>query len=204
MSEPILLDKILPVVGMREMVYAKVLTDTEAGATYDTVKRLQGVQALNFTPQSNQTQSYGDDGTFCIVNANGDADGEVDVNTIPDEMSVDWFGHKLDANGALVKSPDDQVNDIAIGFRAAKSTGGDKLVWLYKCTPSLPEEVYKGKEGSNVTIQGKKIKFKGIKRTYDGNSHISIDSDKEGLAASVVTNWTKAVYEPADTKTVDP
>lgn len=204
MSEKVVLDKALPVIGMRELVYAKILSDTEAGTTYDTVKQLIGVQGLSFVPQSNQQQSYGDDGTFCIVNANGDADGEVDMNTIPTIMEVDWFGHVLDANGALVESPDDEVSPIAVGFRAAKSSGGDKLVWLYKCTPSLPETVYKTKEGSNVTIQSKKVKFKGTKRIYDGKTKISIDSDLEGLAPSVVTNWTSAVYDPAATQTVDP
>lgn len=204
MSEPILLDKLFPVVGMRELVYAKVLTDTEAGATYDTVKRVPGVQGLSFAPQSNQQQSYGDDGTFCIVNANGDVDGELDLNTVPNEMAVDWFGHRLDANGALVESPDDIASYIAIGFRAAKSDGGDKLVWIYKAYPSQPEKAFKSKEGTSVTIQTSKIKFKGEKRLYDKNATISIDSDLEGLAPSVVTNWTKAVYEAAAVKTVDP
>lgn len=203
MSEPILLDKVLPVVGLRELVYAKVLTDTAAGATYDEVKQVQGVQSLSFTPNGNPQQSYGDDGTFCTVNANGDADGEVDLNTIPPEMAVDWFGHKLDANGVLVESPDDSVNDIAIGFRAAKSSGGDKLVWIYKCTPSLPEKAFKGKEGSSITIQSSKVKFKATKRTFDQKRFVSVDSDTTGLAASVIANWTKAVYEPATAKTVD-
>jgi phi13 family phage major tail protein len=204
MSEPILLDKVLPVVGMRELVYAVLTSDTDVGAVYDTVKRVRGVQSLNFTPQSGQQQSYGDDGTFCIVNANGDADGEVDLNTIPSDMAVDWFGHTLDANGAVVQSPDDKVNPVAIGFRAEKSSGGDKLVWLYKCIPSAPEKAFKGKEGTSVTIQNSKVKFKAIARDYDRKTFISVDSDAAGLAASVVTNWTKAVYEPADTKTVDP
>ena len=202
MSEPIILGKVLPVVGMRDLVYAKILSDTTSGTVYDEVKQLQGVQGLGFVPNSNQQQSYGDDGTFCIVNANGDADGEVEVNTIPPEMEVDWFGRTLDANGAVVMSSDDHANDVAIGFRARKADGADKLVWLYKCTPSSPESAYKTKEGSNVTIQTRKIKFKATQRASDHNMKIAIDSDTVGLAASVVTNWSKTVYEPAATKTV--
>jgi phi13 family phage major tail protein len=201
MSEPILLEKVLPVVGMRELVYATLTSDTAAAAVYGEVKHVLGVQSLNFTPQSNQQQSFGDDGTFCIVNANGDADGEIDLNTIPATMSVDWFGHSLDANGAVVQSPDDKVNPVAIGFRAEKSSGGDKLVWLYKCIPSAPEKAFKGKEGTSVTIQNSKIKFKAIARDHDRKTFISLDSNTTGLAATVVTNWTKAVYEPAATKT---
>ncbi len=202
MSEPILLDKMLPVVGMRDLVYAVVTEDSAAGTVYGTVKQMQGVMGLSFAPNSNQQQTYGDDGTFCIVSANGDADGEVEVNTIPPEMEVDWFGRTLDANGAVVMNSDDQVHDVAIGFRARKSNGADKLVWLYKCTPSSPEVAYKSKEGSNVTIQTRKIKFKATQRASDKNMKIAIDSDTSGLAASVVTNWTKAVYAPAATKTV--
>lgn len=202
MSEPILLDKMLPVIGMRDLVYAKVVSDTAAGTVYGEVKQLQGVQGLSFAPNSNQQQTYGDDGTFCIVSANGDADGEVEVNTIPPEMEVDWFGRTRDANGAVVMSSDDQTSDIALGFRARKSNGADKLVWLYKVTPSSPEVAYKTKEGSNVTIQTRKIKFKATQRASDKNMKIAIDSDETGLAASVVTNWTKAVYAPAATKTV--
>ncbi len=202
MSEPILLDKMLPVIGMRDLVYAVVTADTAAGTVYGTVKQMQGVMGLSFAPNSNQQQTYGDDGTFCIVSANGDADGEVEVNTIPPEMEVDWFGRTLDANGAVVMNSDDQVHDVAIGFRARKSNGADKLVWLYKCTPSSPEVAYKSKEGSNVTIQTRKIKFKATQRASDKNMKIAIDSDTSGLAASVVTNWTKAVYAPAATKTV--
>ena len=202
MNEPILLNKMMPVIGMRDLVYAKIISDTTAGTAYDEVKQLLGVQSLSFAPNSNQQQSYGDDGTFCIVSANGDADGEVEVNTIPSEMAVDWFGRTLDANGAVVMGSDDHANDVAIGFRARKADGADKLVWLYKCTPSSPESAYKTKEGSNVTIQTRKIKFKATQRASDHNMKIALDSDAAGLAASVVTNWSKAVYEPAETKTV--
>lgn len=86
----------------------------------------------------------------------------------------------------------------------ASRDGADKLVWLYKCTPQpfAGQAPYKTKEGSNVTIQTKKIKFKATQRTSDHNMKIDLDSNTAGLAASVVTNWTKAVYSPADTKTV--
>lgn len=201
MNEPIILGKVLPVVGMRDLVYAKILSDSAAGTVYDEVKQLQGVQSLGFVPSSNQAQSFGDDGTFCIVSAIGDADGEVEVNTIPPEMEVDWFGRKLDANGAVVMSSNDHASDIALGFRARKSDGADKLVWLYKCTPSSPESVYKGQEGSNVTIQNRKIKFKATQRSSDKNMKIAIDSNTVGLSPTVVSNWTKAVYEPATVKT---
>ena len=70
MSEPILLDKMLPVVGMRDLVYAVVTADSAAGTVYGTVKQMQGVMGLSFAPNSNQQQTYGDDGTFCIVSAN--------------------------------------------------------------------------------------------------------------------------------------
>ena len=88
-----------------------------------------------------------------------------------------------------------------MGFRARKADGADKLVWLYKCTPSSPESSFKGQEGSNVTVQNRKIKFKATQRASDKKMKIAIDSNTVGLAASVVTNWTKAVYAPATVKT---
>jgi len=203
MPDPTLLDKVLPVIGMRDMVYAKITADTAEGTVYGAVKQLQGVQKLGFKPNSAQQQSYGDDGIFCVVNSAGDAEGEIEMNTIPPEMEADWFGRSLDANGAVVMSSADMPNDVAIGFRAKKQDGSDKLVWLYKCTPSSPESAFATQESGNVTIQNRKVPFKATRRLSDGNMKIAIDSNTATLAASVVTNWTKAVYEPAATKTVD-
>ena len=44
MSEPIIIGKVLPVVGLRELVYAPVVTDTGDGTVYGDVKQVQGVQ----------------------------------------------------------------------------------------------------------------------------------------------------------------
>lgn len=201
MSEVLILPKMMPVVGLRELVYAKILTDTAEATVYDDVKQVLGIQGLSFKPNSNQQQAYGDDGTFAVVNSTGEVEGEMELNTIPTQMEVDWFGRKLDANGAEIMSNDDQPNQLAVGFRARKSDGGDKLVWLYKITPAEPEVVYRTKEGTNVTIQNRKIAFKAIQRESDRNLKTALDSDKVGLAPSVVTNWTKAVYEPVTTPT---
>lgn len=203
MSEILLLDKKMNVKGLHDLCYAVITKDDESGTTYGPVKRVQGVQTTSYVPQSNAVKSYGDNGTYCTVTTGNDADLEIGLNEIPDAMQVDWFGHSLDANGALVENKNDTPNEIAVGYKATKTNGADRMVWNYKCTPSLPEEQQETEKGSEVTIQTRKIKLTASPRASDGQKRAVLDSDMEGLAASVVANWTKAVYEKATTKTED-
>ena len=195
MSEPIILKKIMPLVGMRDLVYARVMEDTAEGVDYGSVKAIAGVMGFGFVPGNKEAVGYGDDGVFARFSGNTDAEGSLELNTIPKEMEIDWFGHKVDANGIVSSNKDDICNPVAIGFKAMKTDGHFRYVWVYNVEPSQPEDTYRTLE-DGATIQTKTIAMKCTPRKYDGEMQAKADTDDETITdKTIFTNWLKAVYE---------
>ena len=60
-------------------------------------------------------------------------------------------GARVDSNGVLVSSAEDTAPYVAVGFRAKKSDGKYKYVWLYRVKFGVPTE--------NAATKGSSISF---------------------------------------------
>ncbi|SHH05882.1 major tail protein [Tepidibacter thalassicus] len=181
-------------IGLRNLVYAKLVKDDNTGVTYDTVKPIAPAIDAKISPSTNTDSLYADDGIVETVETLGEISVELEVSDLPVEVLADLQGHTIDNNGALVKKATDQAPYVAIGFKSKKSNGKYKYVWLYKGKFSLIEEEYHTNE-DKANFSTPKLKGTFLKRIYDEAWQVSADEDTTGFTQALADKWFDSVYE---------
>lgn len=111
--------------GLDMFHIAEVLKDTKDELKFSDPQELPGAVNLKIDPKSEQEVFYADNVAYATVNSLGDIDGEMEVADLPLDMQSRIFGKQVE-NGIHFSSADDKTLEIALGFRAKLSTGGDR------------------------------------------------------------------------------
>ena len=96
-------------IGLRNLVYAKLLTDPAPGgtATYDAVKPIAGAISANINPNASNETLFADDGPYETATTIGQIALELNVADLPLEVQAELFGHTLTATGVLIRKSGD-------------------------------------------------------------------------------------------------
>jgi phi13 family phage major tail protein len=181
-------------VGLKNLHYAPLTKDDQAGVTYSTPIKIAGAIEAKITPQTNSSTLYADDGAAETSSAMGEVLVEINIKSLPTDVQKALLGHTLNSDGVLIKKSDDVAPYVAIGFQSANSDGSIKYVWLYKGKFELPEENYKTKS-ENVEYQTPTTKATFVKREFDNAWQASVNSGDTGIKAGVIPGWFTAVYK---------
>lgn len=179
-------------VGLSDVHYAILTTDTDSGATYEAPVKVPGAITAKISPKVDSATLFADDGPSETASALGDIEVEIEMKDIPLDVQAAWLGHSV-SNGVMTKKSNDTAPYLALGFKSLKSNGKYKFVWLYKGKFQLPEDEYKTKE-DKITFQPVTIKANFVKREYDTAWQAVADEDATGFVASTAQNWFNAVY----------
>ncbi|MEK4871580.1 major tail protein [Niallia sp. FSL W8-1348] len=181
-------------VGLKDVYFAKILTDDETGTTYDTPKRVGRAITANVQPQFNTADLRADDG----VAETAESRGVTNVGLNTDDLSPDTQGYvlgkKVNSDGVLIDSEDDRPPYGALMFRAEKANGAYRYVVLYKGKFTPPETNYETKQ-ETPAFQTPTINGRFLRRQSDNKIGAQVDEDGEGVADGIVDNWFKSVYE---------
>lgn len=178
-------------IGLKDVYYAKLLSDTSTGVTYDTPVEVIGAITANINPNGNMATLFADDAPFDTAATLGEIELELNLADIPAEVQADWLGHTV-SSGKLIRRSSDVPNWVALGFKSLKSNGYYRYVWLTKGKFMLPEQQYQTK-GDSIEFKAPTIVGRFVARAYDDEWIRSIDEDHEDYVASVGTNWFTAV-----------
>lgn len=188
-------NKPAPRIGVDQLYYAKLVSDTTAGAVYSAPVWMQGVNAIGYNPNT-QTSSYdADDGTYESYSADGEVQTTITVADLLPEIYADLLGLQIDANGMVIEGEADNAPEVAIGFRSQKSNGAYRYIWILKGKFSKQQEDYSTKGGAGITYQPRTIMHTAQKRTFDGERRHILDGDNPlcGLTnaqlADASTGW---------------
>lgn len=132
--------------GLRDVHVAKLESDDESGVSYETPERIRGGITATITPTINTTTLYADDGPSETASSMGEITVALNTKDLPKSIQALMLGHKVNEDGVLVKSADDYAPYVALGFRAEKSDGTYRYVWLYKADSSLKNKTIKQRE----------------------------------------------------------
>ncbi len=179
-----------PLIGLDMLYYAPLLTDTSGGTSYDTPLRLENIVSLSVTPNTEISTFFADDGpreAFSQI-------GEVDVSLqLPDIASED-YAFLIGANynigtGQMTYATNAIAPEVAIGFRAQKSDGSYRYIWLMKGKFGVANMEHQTKE-SGVNFQTMTLNGKFLSRTYDNMVFRRIDENDPNFAFSgLPTSW---------------
>lgn len=175
-------------IGVSSLHYA-ILSSDELDATpvYATPVAIAGVTEISVNPNTSTETLFADDGPYESATTLGDI--EVTINTADltlDEQAA-LLGHTV-SSGVMTKKSTDTAPYVAIGFKALKSNGSYRYVWLTKGKFAPTEETYETK-GDTVNFQTKSLTGAFVKRTSDSEWERQIDEDHDDYQASYGTNW---------------
>ena len=180
-------ERMKSVIGLKNVVIAQLLTDTDEETTYDTPEAVEGAIDMSITPNNADPDvQYADDIEFDVIQPDPDIRAGIE-------------GAKLDDKGVMVQSANDTPPYYAIGAKAELRAGGFRYIWLLKCRATPMTEQYHTKEGATITRQTGQVEFTAIKRTSDGHWKYTADEGQNGFDATAAASFLSSVYTPTFT-----
>jgi phi13 family phage major tail protein len=186
-------------IGLRNLVYCKLLTDPEEGAgkaTYDAVKRIPGAITANVNPNASTDTLFADDGPYETAATVGQIALELNVADLPLEAQAELFGHTIDSRGILIRKAGDVPPWVAVGFKSLKSNGKYRYTWLAKGKFSLPEQNNETK-GDSINWNTPTATGSFVKRECDDEWERHADEDTEAFTPEVAAQWFTNPYAEA-------
>lgn len=148
---------IVPMVGLEKLYVAALTKDDNTSVTYDVPRYLAGIKEIGIKPKVSSDEFYAENQLWMSESTLSSVDIEIDITDLTQEDEAFLLGHKISADGGIIRSANDKAPDVAILFQANKGNGKSRFVVLYRGNFSLSDEAYKGKEGKS-NMQSKKLK----------------------------------------------
>ena len=178
-----------PLVGLDMFYYAEVLDDDAVSLLYDTPVRVNNLVSLTVSPNSESVPFFADDGPREVVSQIGEVDVSINVADLPPENYAFLVGADYDAGtGVIDYSTEAAPPEVAIGFRAKKTNGEYRYMWLLKGRFGVPNMEHQTQEGS-VNFQTQTINGKFMSRIHDNMVFRRVDSDDANVSMTLPTDW---------------
>lgn len=187
-------------IGLKNMVIAPLMVDTEETLTYGDLQLVAGAIEASITPENSDPDiQYADDAEFDVLYPDPELTFNTKMADIPLAIQEMIFGNQIDDNGVLIRKATDKPPYFAVGFKSEKSNGKYRYVWLYKVRAKPLTENYATKEGATITRQNGEVEWTAIKRTHDGQYQAVADEDENGFTAAKGETFLQSVYSPTFT-----
>lgn len=166
-------------IGLRDVYYAILgQDDVEHGVVYEDPERIIGAVTANINPNASTETLFADDGPMEVASTLGDIELELVMADLPLPIQAVLLGHDFNpADGRLIRKSEDTPPWVALGFRALKSNGNYRYVWLLKGKFVVPEESHETR-GDTVEFQTPTINGAFTRRDYDDKYQIIGDQDE--------------------------
>lgn len=184
-------------VGLKNVVLAPLLTDTEEATTYGELQRVAGAIEASITPENADPDiQYFDDVEGDVLYPDPELSFKTKLADLPLIIQEMIYNNKIDDNGVLIRTANDKPGYFAVGFMSEKANGKFRYVWLYKVRAKPVTENYQTKEGATITRQTGEVEWTAIKRTSDGRYQAVADEGENGFDAAKAATFLESVYVP--------
>ena len=163
--------------------------------TYETPIELKQFVSFSATKNYSETSWYSNDQTEETFNAIVDEDIEIVLGHLSGDLRAKLSGANYDAKGVMTEKSDDEQPEFGLIVVLSKLPTGTLNKAYYRV--KLKVEATEGEtktdsiNDSTVTLTGKAIP------NSEGIICRTIDSTDTTADATVISNWTNAVYVPA-------
>lgn len=186
-------NKLGTLLGCRDVVFAKLTSDTAEGAVYDTsVMSAPGVIEIGLTANTTSEQLGADDVELYdqVAGLNG-FDVSITMQSLGVEAASYLLGGEIDSNGVLVEKSDDIAPYVAMGFKTTRSDGSDDYIWLYKGKFTQSDATYRTKEKGSVNWQTPALSASFGPLIYNKAIRARVNSEDSKFATAKGTFFTK-------------
>ena len=182
-------------VGLKNLYYAALSSDTSSGATYGTPVKIAGAVSVDINPSVNFATLYGDDAPFAADSSMSEITVTIESCDLTLEDQAALLGHTVNSTTKQLESKaSDTAPYVALLFEAKKHNGNTRYVKLLKGKFAPTQETMQTK-GESVTYTTPKLEGRFVAREYDGAWKRVADSDNTE-SATLIAGWYSAV-EPS-------
>lgn len=188
-------------VGLDRLFYAPITESPTTGdESYGTPVMLAKAMSAELSVELAEATLFADDGASEVVKEFKNGKLTLGVDNIGRDVAMALTGAKVDKKGVLISSSEDGGEPVAIGFRAKKSNGKYKYVWLYRVKFAVPSTSLATK-GDSITFSTPTIEGTVMRRNkLDGQDKhpwkAEVDEGDTGVDATTIIAWYTKVYEP--------
>lgn len=179
--------------GLKDLFYA-ICEEKDGGESYTAPKRMAEIMNADLSVKTATAELYADDAISESVKEFVNGTLKLGIKDLTPEVLAEVLGQIVDQNKVVWAGDGDEPPFLAIGFRAAKTRGRYRYVWLLKCKFELPNEKYKTK-GENIEFNTPEITATFYKRKQDGKWKADFVGTEDETAAST---WFTEVPDPAE------
>src|SRR5690625_450949 len=181
--------------GLKNLVYAKITSESDVETVYDEIKSLGPAMALGIVPSVNRSNLRADDGVLFTDSSKGPIDVTLNTAYLEKEVEADVLGKTIHPNGGISDNKDDDAPYIAIGGQAEDARGGSEFFWIYR-VKFAPAEENKETKQETPTYQTPNLAGEAIPRIHDGEEEIKAwDKDESITDKSICDKWFDEVID---------
>lgn len=176
-------------IGLKDLHYAILTTDSKDVLTYGEVKPMVGAINATINPNISTQELYADDQLYDSTSTMGKVDVEVETAEMPLEVRAEVQGATI-RDGVLIEKSTDIAPHIALAFKSQKTNGKNRFVWLLKGKAEPMAEDFTTKK-ENVEHKTPKLKLAFMPRMNDAEwKHTG---DEDGVDFTGADSWFTAV-----------
>lgn len=177
-------------VGLRDLYRAPITTAEDDKEVYSKPVRMAKAISADLSVTTAEAMLYADDSADEVAKEFVSGELKLNVNDLPPAELAALLGQTQDGDKVVYAGENDEPPYFAIGFRAKKTGGLYKYIWLYKVKFAIPNEKYQTK-GDKLEFNTPEITGKFIKRP-DGlwkAEHVALPEE------DVAKAWFESVRE---------
>lgn len=181
------------VIGLKNLHYAILTSDTVEGVEYEAPVRLESAVNLDIQDNTDQVTFYSDDKVEQVINAYAGKEVTLELGYLPNELEAAITGNTYNSETGMFSQDVNAVApEVALIFEAPKSNGASRYGVLYKGVFAVEGETYATQEDS---VEGQTVTLKGIfmPLTFNGKPSAKLDTDVSASDTTAKTNWFKQV-----------
>ena len=190
----------MPTVGLDMLHYATITEDENGNETYGEPTILAKAIKADLSIELAQAILYADDAAAYVTAKFKSGKLSLGVDDLGREASGKLLGARTDENGVLVSTTEDASQPVAIGFRARKANEKYRYFWLFRVKFGTPSTNLVT-SGDSITYQTPTIEGTIMRRNKPDSKgdypwKAEVNEDDTDVAANVISDWYKSVYEP--------
>jgi phi13 family phage major tail protein len=184
-----------PLIGLDMLYIAKLTADTAEAVTYGTPERVLNVTEVGYEFETDAQTYYADNGPAATYVGAGKVNLTIKAADLtPAQFATVTGAGAPDGTNKGVINITSVLNppDMAVGFRALRSDGTYRYMWIMKGKFNLPKRQHNTK-GESVDFQELELEFTGVARIKDKYLYRQVDSDDTNLPelteAQLAVQW---------------
>lgn len=179
--------------GLKDLYYA-ICTEANGVEKYGTPKKMAEAMTADLSVKTADGSLYADDTLSESVTEFTSGTLKLGVKDLVPEVLAEVLGQMVDQNKVVWAGKDDDPPYVAIGFKAKKTGGRFRYVWLLKAKFKVPSEKYETK-GESIKFNTPDIEADFTARKSDGRWKADYVGTEDSTAAKT---WFTEVPEPAE------